>query len=216
MRTWLLDNLGLKLLSIGMAVFLWAVVVGEQKVDLTMTIPLEVKDLPRDLVLMNEPADALEVRLRGPKTLVSTLAPREVVLEGMPRTFLEGDNVVAIRPEAIHVPRGVEVVDVSPRRIRVVLDKLVEREVEVSPRVEGAPAKGFMLKRVTSSPPRVRIAGPKSELRRLERVYTLPINLEGQTSSFSTRVMLEPAGRQIRAVDETPIIVEVEIGSKKS
>ncbi len=216
MRTWLLDNLGLKLLSVGLAVFLWAVVVGEQKADVTMTIPLEIKDLPRDLVLMNEPVDALEVRLRGPKTLVSTLAPREVVLEGMPRTFAEGENVVTIRPDAVRVPRGIEVVDVTPRRIRVVLDKLVEREVEVSPRVEGAPAKGFELKRVTTSPPRVRVAGPKSELRRLVRIFTLPINLEGQTSSFSTRVMLEPAGRQIRAVDETPITVEVEIGSRKS
>ena len=216
MRIRLLENLGLKLLSVVLAVFLWAVVLGEQKVDVTLTVPLEIKDLPRDLILVNEPPDSLEVRLRGPKTLVTTLASREVVLEGLPKHFVEGENVIAIRPEAVRVPRGIEVVGVAPHRVRVVLDAMAVREVEVSPRIEGAPAKGFILKRVTSTPARIRMAGPKNELRRLTRVYTVPISLDGQTASFSTRAMLEPAGRQIRALDEAPIIVGVEIAFRKS
>ena len=216
MRTRPLENLGLKLLSVVLAVFLWAVVLGEQKVDVTLTVPLEIKDLPRDLILVNEPPDSLEVRLRGPKTLVTTLASREVVLEGLPKNFVEGENVIAIRPEAVRVPRGIEVVEVTPHRVRVVLDAMAVREVEVSPRIEGAPAKGFILKRVTSTPARIRMAGPKNELRRLTRVYTVPISLDGQTASFSTRAMLEPAGRQVRVLDEVPIIVGVEIAFRKS
>ncbi len=216
MRIRFLENIGLKLLSVVLAVFLWAVVLGEQKVEVKIAVPLEIRDLPRDLVLVNEPVETLEVRLRGPKTLVTTLAPREVALEGLPKTFVEGENAIPIRPEAIRVPRGIEVVDVTPHRVRVVLDAMVVREVEVSPRIEGAPAKGFVLKRVTASPARVRMAGPKSELRRLARVYTLPISLEGQTASFSTRAMLEPTGRQVRTLDDTPIIVGVEIGSRRS
>lgn len=216
MRSRLSENLGLKLLSVVLAVFLWAVVLGEQKVEVTLNVPLEITNLPRDLMLVNEPPESLQVRLRGPKTLVTTLAPRAVALEGLPKTFVEGENIVAIRPEAVRVPRGIEVVEVAPHRVRVVLDAVAVREVEVSPRVEGVPAKGFVLKRVTSSPARIRMAGPKSELRRLARIYTVPISLDGQTASFSTRAMLEPAGRQIRALDEVPIIVAVEIGSRKS
>ncbi|MEK7219728.1 MAG: CdaR family protein [candidate division NC10 bacterium] len=216
MRTRPLENLGLKLLSVVLAVFLWAVVLGEQKVDVTLTVPLEIKDLPRDLILVNEPPDSLEVRLRGPKTLVTTLASREVVLEGLPKNFVEGENVITIRSEAVRVPRGIEVVEVTPHRVRVVLDAMAVREVEVSPRIEGAPAKGFILKRVTSTPARIRMAGPKNELRRLTRVYTVPISLDGQTASFSTRAMLEPAGRQVRVLDEVPIIVGVEIAFRKS
>jgi hypothetical protein len=216
MRTRLMDNLGLKLLSVVLAVFLWAVVVGEQKVEVTMNIPLEIKGVPPDLVMMNEPADMLEVRVRGPKTLVSTLSPGEMVLEGLPKNFVEGDNPISIRPEMVRAPRGIEVVEVNPRRLRVILDAIVEREVEVTPRVEGAPAKGFVVKQVTSSPPRIRMAGPKSDLRRLTRVYTVPINLEGHTASFSTRAMLDPVARRVRALDDTPIIVAVEIGTQKS
>jgi hypothetical protein len=135
---------------------------------------------------------------------------------GLPKSFAEGENVIWVRPEAVRVPRGIEVVGVTPQRVRVVLDAVVVREVEVSPRIEGAPPKGFVLRRVTSTPPRIRMTGPKSELRTLTRVYTLPINLEGQEASFSTRAMLEPAGRLIRPLDEVPIIVAVEIASRRS
>jgi hypothetical protein len=216
MRAWLLDNLGLKLLSVVLAIFLWAVVVGEQKVEVTMIVPLEIKGLPRDLAMVNEPTDSLEIRVRGPKTLVSTLSPSEIVLGGLPRNFVEGENLIPIRPEIVHVPRGIEVVDITPHRVRVVLEAIVEREVEVSPRVEGTPPKGFIVKQVTSSPPRIRMTGPKSDLRRLTRIYTVPINLDGHSASFTTRVMLEPVGRQVRAMDDTPIIVAVEIGTQKS
>jgi hypothetical protein len=210
------ENLGLKLLSVVLAVFLWAVVVGEQKVEVTMNVPLDIKGVPANLALMNEPTDTLEVRVRGPKTLISTLSPGEITVQGLPGNFVEGENVIAVRPEMIRVPRGIQVVEVAPHRVRVLLDAVVEREVEVSPRLEGRPAQGFVVKRVTSSPARIRVAGPRSDLRRLTRVYTLPISLEGHSASFTTQAMLEPVGRQVRSLEETPIIVTVEIGTTKS
>jgi len=216
MRTRLTDNLGLKLLAVALAFLLWAVVVGDQKVEVTMNVPLEVGALPQNLVLLHDPPEAAEVRLRGPKTLMATLTPREVAVENFPGKLVEGENLATVRPEMIRVPRGIEVVDVAPRRIRLLLDAVTVREVEVSPRIEGTPARGYILKRVTATPPRVRLSGPRSELRRLARLYTLPISLDGHTASFSTRAMLEPLGRQIRALDESAVDVAVEIGTQKS
>ncbi len=215
MRTWLTHNLGLKLLSLFLAVALWAVVLGEQKVDITVNVPLNL-DPPSNLFLVNFPTDALEVRLRGPKTLVTSLTPREVTLGELPVKLAEGENTIPIREDMIRVPRGIQVVEVSPRRVRMVLEAAIEREVEVSPYVEGSPPDGFMVRRVASIPPRVRMVGPTSELRRITRVRTLPVNLAGRTESFSTRVLLEPVGRQVRVEDDVSIIVEVEIGQKKS
>jgi YbbR domain-containing protein len=216
MRPWLTQNLGWKLSSVVLAFLLWAVVVGDQKVEVTMNVPLQVGPLPKNLVPLQEPPESVEVRLRGPKTLITTLTPREMGLENFPGNLVEGENLVAIRPEMIRVPRGIEVVGVAPRRIRLPLDAIAESEVEVSPRIEGVPLKGYILKRVTVTPPRVRLSGPRSEMSRLARLYTLPISLEGHSTSFSTRAMLEPLGRQIRALDEQPIVVAVEIGTQKS
>jgi YbbR domain-containing protein len=215
MRTWVTHNLGLKVLSLLLAMLLWVVVLGEQKVDVTVNVPLNL-EVPPNLFLVNFPPDALEVQLRGPKTLVTSLPPREITVGQLPVKLGEGDNVIPIREDLIQVPRGIQVVEVSPRRVRVVLDAAIEREVEISPRVEGNPPEGFVVRRVTANPPRVRLVGPTSELERLTRVRTLPINLSGHTASFSTRVLLEPVGRQVRVDNSISIVVEIEIGQKRS
>lgn len=215
MRRWITHNLGLKLLSLCLAVLLWAVVLGEQKVETMVNVPLNL-DAPPNLFMVNFPTDALEVRLRGPKTLVTSLTSREVTLGELPVKLAEGENIIPIREDMVRVPRGIQVVEVSPRRVRVVLEAAAEREVEVSPYVEGNPPNGFMVRRVTSIPSHVRMVGPTSEVRRLTRVRTLPVSLAGRTASFSTRVLLEPVGRQVRLESNVPITVEVEIGEQKS
>ncbi len=215
MSRWVFHNLGLKLLSLCLAALLWAVVLGEQKIEVTVNVPLHLA-VPPKLFLVNDPADTLEVRLRGPKTLVTSVTPREIVLGDLPITLVEGENTIPIREEWIRVPRGIQVVDASPRRVRVVLERAVEREVEVSPRVEGRPPDGYAVRQVTASPPRVRMVGPASELARITRVRTLPISVAGQTASFSARALLEPVGRQVRVEETVTIIVQVDIEEKKS
>jgi YbbR domain-containing protein len=215
MRKWVFHNLGLKLLSVLLAAFLWVVVLGEQKVEMTVDVPLGL-DLPGNLLLVNNPPESLEVHLRGPKSLVTSLAPREVTLGELPGTLVEGENLIPIREDLIRVPRGIQVVEVVPHRIRVVLEAAVAQEVEVAPRVEGAPPEGFVVRRVTSVPSRIRIIGPPSELRRLTHVRTLPISVIGHTASFSVQAPLEPVGRLVHIPDGSRVTVEVEIGAKKS
>ena len=198
-----------------LAIFLWVVVLGEQKVDVTVNVPLTLT-LPAGLMLVNDLRESLEVHLRGPKTLVTSLAPREVTFSEPPGKLVEGENFIPIREDMVRVPRGIQVMDAAPHRIRVVLEALSERDIEVSPRVEGMPAAGFVVRRVISVPARVRMSGPTSEIRRLTQVRTLPVNLSGQMASFSVRVLLEPVGRQIRIQDGAPIVVEVEIDAKRS
>lgn len=215
MRMWIFHNLGLKALSLCLAALLWAVVLGEQKVEVTINVPLQL-GLPENLFLVNDPTDTLEVRLRGPKTLVTSVTPREIALGELPIKLTEGENVIPIREEWVRVPRGTEVVEVGPRRVRVVLERSVEREVDISPRVEGTPPDGYVVSRVTLNPSRVRLSGPPSELTRITRVRTLPISVAGQTAPFSARVLLEPVGRLVRVGDGAGIIVQVDIAPKKS
>ena len=47
-------NWVLKLLSFFFALFLWYFVVGEDKVDMNVTLPFELVNLPRDLVISNQ------------------------------------------------------------------------------------------------------------------------------------------------------------------
>ncbi|MBI4537213.1 MAG: YbbR-like domain-containing protein [candidate division NC10 bacterium] len=214
MRRWALNNLELKLLSVFLAVLLWAVVLGEQKIEVSVGLPLELK-IPADLVPVSSVPESLEVTLRGPRTLVRSAVPHEVALLELLPALREGENLLPVNPEIVRVPRGIVVVNVVPSRLRVVLERLVEQEIDVTPRIEGAPLQGYLVRQVTPVPPRVTLVGPASEFKKLRRLHTLPVNVQGRSDSFTARVQVEPPGGQIR-LREGSVDVRVDIGPAKS
>src|SRR5574341_1481674 len=127
----LFDNLGLKLTSLGLAFALWMVVAGEQRDERTLNAPLTLAPLPKNTTLLNVPGDFVTVQLRGPKSLISGLSPNEVDVNLDLSTLKEGENLVSVKTDQVDVPRGVEVVQVPPKWVRLVLESVTERTVRV-------------------------------------------------------------------------------------
>ena len=213
-RAWLADNFGMKVLSLGLAVALWVVVLTEQKAVVDLNVPLDVGQIPRNLMVVNDPPEYVVLKVRGPRSLVLALAPNEVNLRGaFARAVKEGDNVLNLSPEQFEVPRGVEVLSVSPGRVRLVLEAVDERRLEVIPKFRGEPAKGHTLGEVRVTPKEVRVVGPQGEVKRLSHAFTQPIDIKGQDRDFRVTAPIEPFGRRIRIVEgET---VSVQVGIKK-
>lgn len=211
------NNLGLKLFSLGLAFALWLVVAGEQRIEQALNVPLKLTQLPEKMALMNDPAGFITVKLRGPKSLVTALAPDEVHLNLELSRLKEGENLVAVRAEQIPVPRGVEILQVSPSRVRLVLEPVAEREVRVAARVEGAPAAGHYFKRASIRPDRVKVVGPRSEVSRVAKVYTSAVSIEGRSRDFAARTPLEPIGKSIKldGADSVQVMVEIRAAGKR-
>jgi len=214
LRGRLADNLGVKLLSLGIAVALWVVVVGEQKAEVVLNVPLDVGQIPRNLMIVNDPVEHVALKVRGPRSLVQALAPNEVTMRGtFARAIKEGENILNLGAEQFQVPRGMEALSVSPTRVRLVLEAVDERRLEVIPKFRGEPAKGHALGEVRVTPKEVRVVGPLAELKRLSHAFTQPIDIKGQDRDFRVTAAIEPFGRRVRIVDgET---VRVDIGIKK-
>lgn len=205
----LFDNLGLKLSSLGLAFALWMVVAGEQRDERTLNVPLTLARLPKNMVLLNVPGDFVTVQLRGPKSLISGLSPNEVDVNLDLSILKDGENLVAVKSDHVDVPRGVEVVQISPRLVRLVLESVTERVVRVAARVEGNPAAGHYFRRALAHPDRVRLVGPRSEVNRLEKVYTSTISVEGRSRDFGVLTSLEPLGKLVKV--EGPVLVQVSV-----
>src|SRR5574337_813051 len=114
----LFDNLGLKLASLALAFALWIVVAGEQRDERTVNASLSLARLPKNTALLNGRGEFVRVRLRGPKSLISGLSPNEVDVNLDLSSLKEGENLVAVKADQVEVPRGVEVVQVTPQSVR--------------------------------------------------------------------------------------------------
>ncbi|MEJ2332724.1 MAG: hypothetical protein P8Y08_08070 [Desulfobulbaceae bacterium] len=71
-------NWVLKLVSLFFALFLWYFVVGEDKVDMNVTIPVEIVNQPRDLVISNQFKKQLEVTISGQRSLIRGMTSQHI------------------------------------------------------------------------------------------------------------------------------------------
>ncbi|MBI5342727.1 MAG: YbbR-like domain-containing protein [Deltaproteobacteria bacterium] len=71
-------NLGLKSLALVLAVVLWWFVAGESKVQVGFAVPLEIRNIPQGMTIMNKVERQVEVRLAGPPSLLGGVQQADV------------------------------------------------------------------------------------------------------------------------------------------
>jgi YbbR domain-containing protein len=214
MRRLLTSHWQLKLVSLLLAAVLWAVVMKEEKVVTMVHAPVELTHLPPDLVVTNEVEGLVSVKIRGAKSLILSFVPPQIELpQGQSHRLRVGENYLPIDPRQIPTPRGIEVLGVTPSSLRVVLERIMEKELPVEPRLEGLPAPGFRVKRTIVTPARVVVRGPERTLRVASRIITEPISLEGKRESFEQMADLESPGNHVSWKDEdcsrVKVLVEI-------
>ncbi len=95
--------------------------------------------LPDDKVLVSERLDEVRVTIKGPWQRLRKFDEREVDRINLDlRHAPTGD--LAITPDMIHLPSGLQVTSISPHTVHVAFDRRVEKVVEVVPAVSGRPA----------------------------------------------------------------------------
>src|SRR3972149_6282593 len=73
------EHVGLKLLSLALAVLLWLVVAGEEAVERGLRVPLELQQIPDGVELLGEVPDTVDVRVRGSSGALSRVGAGGIV-----------------------------------------------------------------------------------------------------------------------------------------
>ena len=119
----LVEHWQLKLLSLVFAAGLWAFVLVEDKGQAVYTVPLDVANVPSGLEVTAVGVEAVVVRVQGLRHVLDRLDERELRAQVNLSGARPGDLVVRIRPEDVTVPRGLEVVRVTPTRVRATVER---------------------------------------------------------------------------------------------
>jgi YbbR domain-containing protein len=183
-------NLGLKVLSLVLATVLWGAVTRDQVVERSLRVPLEFQNVPADLEITADPPTAVDVRVRGPSSLLSRLQPGEVVAVVDLRGARPGQRLFHLLTEEVRVPFGIEVSQVTPPTVALMFERSGTRIVPVVPSIEGEPAVGFIAGQVRVDPPTVEVVGPVSRLNVLREATTEPMSIRNARATVTDSVTI--------------------------
>jgi len=199
----------LKLLSLAIGASLWYFVAAEDRLDLTVTIPLELRNLPANLVVANQYRKDIEVVVSGPRRLIQEIRQQNISLPVDLAKAEPGALVVKNDAESIPLPRGITVQRVQPANITLLIDRLTKKDFTITPVTKGKPAAGFVLESLTLNPPQITITGPQTILDKEDALKTSVINLEGIDSSSIFQVHLHLNEALLKLIGETVIEANV-------
>jgi len=181
-------DVSLRLASVVLAAGLWFVISGKQSAERGVSVPVELRNVPRDLELTGDPVNAVDVRLRASPGLIDSLETGKLLATIDLAGASEGERIVHLTTAQIQVPFGFRVVKITPSLLTLNLERTLRKQVPVRPRVIGRPAAGFEIEGVLSDPGEVRVAGPRSRVREIESAFTEPVSVEGARAGVSETV----------------------------
>src|ERR1700730_1412562 len=208
---WPFRHVGLKLLSVAIAVLLWMVIAGEETVERGLRVPLELQQFPPGLELLGDVPTTADVRVRGASGTLSRVSPGDIVAVLDLRGARAGERLFHLTPEQVRAPFGVEVIQVTPPTVAVVFEKAASRIVPIKPAIEGRPAAGYVLGKSAADPPTVEVVGPESAVRRVTDALTEPVSVEGATRAVQETVTVGTLDPAVRVKTQRTANVTVQI-----
>jgi YbbR domain-containing protein len=203
------SNFLLKVLSIAIAVALWTYVAGEKNVQVGLIVPLELRNLPPGYIATNKIERQVELRVAGPKNLITYLNASETNAFLDLASAKEGKNIYHIAERNFNIPKGINIRGTYPEKIEVILEKHLKKSVPVAVNIKDFNSLKNRISEVVAKPSSVTIEGPEVDLKNIEEVETEPIDLSRLTGEEDIVVPLKVTGRYVRAVGDGMVTVKV-------
>ncbi|MBI3592490.1 MAG: hypothetical protein HY099_03260 [Nitrospirae bacterium] len=198
MKKIIFSNIGIKILSVVLALSTWIFVTSRGQTEMAVDAHIGFKNVPKGLEILRENVKTVSLNLRGHERLLKSLRPMDIGVvidlsnarKGEATYYFDKGNVVA--------PRSVEILRMEPTSVKVTLDESISKVVPVKASFTGRPENGYKIASIEVKPSSVRIEGAKTELARIAVLRTETIDITGLDTDIMQNVRLNTNGRNIR------------------
>lgn len=207
--SFLFRNWRFRALSLVAAVLLWLVVVGPERSEIGVSVPIQYTGLPQEMELTGKWMDRIDVMVRGAQAGLSNLKPGSVRAAVDLSQVVSGVNFYRISDENITTPPGITIAKIRPSDLRLRIEASSHRGVKVSPTLKGALPPGVGLR---VSPRRVKLKALKKDLESVTAVVTEPIEADTlkEQGKAQVRVLVRPEGLKVESIDPVMVTVTTE------
>ncbi len=216
LRRIFLEDWSLKLLSLAIAIVLWMLVTGQNQ-PVTAHLNVQLNFIrPPSLEISNDPPRTVDVMLTGSRNKLDDLTSLDLVATVDISDQRAGERVLRLADRAqISLPQGIKVDGYQPSAIPIRLEEIVDRQVTITPKLEGQPADGFEVYGVYLNKGSVTVHGPASRVNALQKVLTESIWLDGHKESFTASNVAIDVPDPKLDLREPVVNVNVEIGERR-
>ena len=211
------ENLSLKIASLFFAVILWFYITPisiRDSVEVNYVLPLELKNIPENIMVAGKFEDRINVRLKGRQNILRDIAPGQLSVSLDLTNVRAGQKYYTLDNSNINVPPGtkIDVIRIEPKKIKIDVVRSLKKDVKVQIDVKGRPAAGYKVKEVSINPAQVTVQGAENEVQALSVLEGPAIDVTGRKRSFSKEIKIDTPLHNVRILGERVVVVDVEIG----
>jgi YbbR domain-containing protein len=213
LKNWFLKNIDIKLLSLFLAIILWLYIAGGENpmVENFIDISITQTNLGEDLVIKEFPAN-VSVGIRGPENIINNISSHQI--KGIVNlSEISKEGLYKLKVEVIP-PKNTQITRIIPSEIKVEVEKVLTKEIEVEYSLIGVPEKGHSLTDEPQfNPSKVKIIGAQSVLENIKQIICA-IDISGIKEDLSKKINVKAVdvnGDEVEEVKIEPDIVEVSI-----
>jgi YbbR domain-containing protein len=213
LRSALLDNLGLKLLSLAFALGFYAFIHGAENAQRTFSVSV-VSVMPKeelDRQLMTQVPTEVAVTLSGSRSQLDDLRADDL---GTLQLDLRSGRVthIELHESMFHVPTGLKVEQIYPPHIELRWDDVITRLIPVQVSRTGEVADGFEVKGgISVEPAAVKARGPQSVVDVMQNARSMPFDVTGLTEGVYQRTLALDRPPKLVTYDVESVVATVEV-----
>lgn len=210
----LFKNKTLKIMALAFAIAMWILVEGEKRTEVGFLIPLEFRNIPKDMVIVGESVKEVEIRVLASKKAMAKFSPSQLSVPIDLSIAKSGVNNIIVSLKDIKTQKGIEIIKVNPSSILVHLEAIASKLIPVKVKTAGEPASGFKVKNISVEPDSVAVFGTPGQLKDIDEIYTASMDVTGMKADKTTMLHIQLADAGLNRAE--PDVVKVKISIIKA
>jgi len=205
-------NLGLKFLSMLAAFALWFFVnAGERDTEAAFQVALELRNQPGNLIRVGPPLDFADLKVSGPRTLLSRIDGRRLSIPLDLAGVRPGPAIFRLTTDSLNLPRGVGVLRLTPSEVTLQFARRMKKSVPVRLALSGKPPGELRITDSKVAPEIVEVIGPADDVDRIKVWETAPLDLSRTRAGLNERDLPLVAPPEYLSLTATQVHAQVRL-----
>lgn len=213
------NKLGLKILSLIIAIFLWIFVIGEVNPEITRTYYLDIEFTNEDamtrkgLSVIDYEDTLVSVKVTGKKSDLDEFKQSQLRALIDLSLVSEGEVLVPVTVVPINPLNNLSITSHEPKEIKMNIDRSISVEKPVEIILQGKTPQDYMPGEIEYEHDIVVVSGPKTMIEKIDKLAVF-VDLENKTESFSSNLpirILDKSGDDIKSLHSSMEYLDITV-----